>query len=217
MLALRPSRWTFETSAGRGASLGPFAMSEGMFVLYDAAQIMRKFEYAGLGVGRSMAIGSLLHVPRINLPQITIKGEVLGGAGSTIDFDSYGTVFMTDAIGPRRELTPHDLEGGAVYVEGALGYLFGIGGSIMLAGMPRHMLQLSIASPVFINLAMKHAKAVVLMAGNNAGIQDSVGFNAMIGSITYAGAYYTTIDPPTLNSPTANKRYQSADDSLRPD
>lgn len=194
MLAMRQSRWEFNTSAGGNASLGSLAFSKGIFVLDDPSGIARKFEYTGMGLGESLALGKLLHVPKINLPKITIKSNAAGGTGSTVDFNSYGTVFMTDAI-PRKDLRPEDFEGGTLYLEGGLGYLLGIGGSILLAGIDPRMLQLSIVHPSFLSLAFKSAKALVSIAGVNEGLQDNIGLSAMIGAITYRGVYETVTEP----------------------
>lgn len=149
-----------------------------------------------MGVGQSLALGSILQIPKINLPQVTIKKTSVSGTRSTVDFNSYGTVYLTNFIRPGHDLKPTDFEGGTLYIEGGLGYLSvgGIAGSIMLVGIDPVMLQLSIVHLSFQQLAFRSAKAIVMIAGLSEGLQDSLGFNAMIGTINYQGAYYSVVE-----------------------
>ncbi|NML30213.1 hypothetical protein [Paraburkholderia antibiotica] len=78
---------------------------------------------------------------------------------------------------------PQSLEGGTVYLEGAVCYLFGGTGSFMLLGINHHLLLMAVVKPDLIGTAIRSAPAALVMEGVNGGLQDTAGFAFMFGKI----------------------------------
>lgn len=184
------SAWSFYTSAGGSASIGPLLASGGMFVLEDPEHNLRRFDYAGFGAGTGQPIPKLLRMPKLALPKITLKGQEFGIAGATKDFPTNGVVYITEAC-HGADLTPEQLEGGAIYFDLGAGWLRGYSGTLMVAGINPELLQMGIMIQRLIELAISCAPAVILMSGQNEGLQESVSADFMFGQITYKGGVYS--------------------------
>ncbi|PRY08012.1 hypothetical protein [Paraburkholderia sp. BL25I1N1] len=189
MKILRKSKWKFNTSAGAGVGYGSFNAESGMFVLDDTSGHSCQYLYTGFGPTFSREITSLLRLPKLALPKIIIKKDDLGGSGSTAGFDSVGALFLTETFKGNDLGDPKSLEGGTVYLEGAAGYLFGGTGSLMMLGINRDLLLMGIVKPDFIGVAIRSAPALLVMAGDNGGLQSSAGFGFFIGGIKFKGLY----------------------------
>lgn len=189
MTILRESHWEFITSAGMGAEFGILGYETGMFVLKDTSGQFHKYLYSGFGIASSRGLSTLLHAPRLALPKIIVKNGQLSGSGSTTGFTSLGKLFLTDAFKNADLTDPKSLEGGTIYLAGAAGYLYGGAMSFMFLGLNRALLVMGVAKPDFIGMAIRSAPAALLMAGDNAGLQDAAGFSYMFGQIDYKGLY----------------------------
>ncbi|MFM0624863.1 hypothetical protein [Paraburkholderia xenovorans] len=187
MKVLRKSKWKFNTSAGAGAGYGPFSAESGMFVLDDTSGHACQYLYTGFGPTFSREITSLLHIPKLALPKIIIIKDELGGSGSTTSFDSVGALFLSETFKGNDLGDPKCLEGGTIYLEGAAGYLFGGTGSLMMLGINRSLLFMGIVKPDLIGVAIRSAPALLVMAGDNGGPQNSAGFGFFIGGIEFKG------------------------------
>ncbi|SIT38695.1 putative membrane protein [Paraburkholderia piptadeniae] len=189
MKVLRKSQWQFNTSAGGGIGCGIFSAESGMFVLDDRSRHLYQYLYSGFGPNFSSSLTSLLHIPKFALPKFVIKNDELSGSGSSTAFDSVGTLFLTEAFKGIDLQDPKSLEGGTIYLEGAAGYLFGGTGSLMLLGINRELLIMGIVKPDLIGMAIRGAPAVLTMAGDNEGLQNSAGVGFLLGQIAYKGLY----------------------------
>lgn len=188
-MILRESHWIFNTGAGASAGLGPFSAETGMFAIKDPTGNSHQYTYAGFGISQTWGLSSLLHLPKFALPKIIVKKDELSGAGSTTDFPSWGTLYLTDVFKGHDLTNPKALEGGTVYLAGAAGYLFGGAGSLMILGINRALLVMGIAKPDFIGAAIRTAPAALLSGGFNEGLQDTLGGAYLFGQIEYRGLY----------------------------
>ncbi|MDJ0277177.1 hypothetical protein QLH51_10265 [Sphingomonas sp. 2R-10] len=97
----------------------------------------------------------------------------MSGTGAATAFPSTGRVYKARSIG-RRELTPGDIQGAVVFVEGGLGLGVGGAGTSMIFGINAPLLIAAALSPVvsslLINRAMATATGVMVFAGVNAGL-----------------------------------------------
>jgi hypothetical protein len=187
MSLLRPSKWTYTTGAGGGASIEFFMASGGEIVLADPQSRPCTFYYGGVGVG----IGKSVSLPSIKLPKFTlpkialpkIAGRSVGSAGSTLDFPSVGAVYMTNSF-HGNELTRSDFQGATIYLDGSLSAIYGWAGDVMLLGMNPAMLTLGLSSPAFITFAeqaIMHAPAVLVMRGQTLGFQSGASAGILAG------------------------------------
>lgn len=197
MSYLRPSKWNYQTGATGGVGIEFVVASGGLIVLHDPAGQEQDFHYGGVGVGLSAG----LKIPKIKLPKFTIPeikmpkigGRSVGGAGSTKDFTSAGSVYMTSAF-QGQELTRADFQGGTIYVDAGAGLIVGYAGSAMLLGMNASLLALGAgpglamamaAGPAgliwLVEQAIESAPAVLLMHGWTVGPQAAVGAGILAG------------------------------------
>ncbi|OLL33148.1 hypothetical protein BTH42_04205 [Burkholderia sp. SRS-W-2-2016] len=188
-MILRESQWEFVTSAGAGIGFDSFTADAGMFVVRNRAGLKHQYKYSGFGPGFTSTLTSLLRIPKFALPKIVVQKGELGGAGATSDFDAAGKLYLTSSFKGADIENPKSLEGGTMYLEGAAGYLFGGTGSFMLLGVNRYLLMFGIVRPEFIGRAIQSAAAALVMASDNAGLQNSIGFSFKVGQIAYSGLY----------------------------
>ncbi|WP_233835894.1 hypothetical protein [Paraburkholderia sp. ZP32-5] len=189
MIVLRKSRWNFDTSADAGIGFGAFNSEGGMFALDEPSGKTHQYIYSGFGMGISRGLSSMLRIPRFALPKIIVKNDELSGSGSTTDFTSQGKLYLTDSFKGADIVSPQSLEGGTIYLEGTVGYLFGGAGSFMLLGINRDLLLMGVVKPDLLGMAIRSAPAALIMEGVNEGLQDTVGFAFMLGQIKYTGLY----------------------------
>jgi hypothetical protein len=189
MINLRgESSWAFYTSAGGGGGIGPLIVSGGMFVLKDPDGKLQRFNYAGSGLGWSFPLPKLLRTPHLTLPTIMYKGQEIGATGATVDFPGEGIVYITEAC-HGSDLTPKQIEGGAIYFDAGIGWLRGFSGTIMMAGINPELLEAGVLIQRVMNLAISTAPAVIFMYGQNEGLQQSAGLDGMFGQISYKGLF----------------------------
>ncbi|MFT4066272.1 hypothetical protein [Paraburkholderia sp.] len=163
-----------------------------MFALDAPSSQTHQYVYSGSGMGTSRGLSSLLRIPRFALPKVVVKENELSGSGSTTDFMSRGTLYLTDSFRGTDLVNPKSLEGGTIYLEGAAGYLFGGTGSFMLLGIDRDLLLMGIVKPDLIGMAIRSAPAAMVVGGVNEGLQDTAGFALMFGQVKYSGLYAET-------------------------
>lgn len=177
MSFLRLSKWTYSTGAGGGLSVEILMATGGTIVLSDPAGHEQNFYYGGVGAG----IGLGLKIPKIKLPKFStpeiklppIRGRSVGAGGSTLDFPSYGAIYMTNAF-RGSELSRSDFQGGTIYVDGSLSAIYGWAGDAMLLGMNPALLAAGLAAPGLswlVQQAISEAPAVLLMRGQTVGFQ----------------------------------------------
>jgi hypothetical protein len=168
----RESAWKFVTSSGFGVSL-EVAATGGKIVLRNPQGKEVNFYYGAVGAG--------LSTPSLKLPKLGKLKK--SGGGSAANFPSKGAVYMLSQF-QGKELAESDLQGGCVFIEGAGGLLVGAAADAMLLG----------GNPVWLLMAtnpglaaqavppfLKSCKAVLLMAGLNAGLQASIGVTGYAG------------------------------------
>lgn len=168
----KSSAWKFETSATGGLGIGLAAASGGLIRLADPSGKLVDFHYGSIGAGVSFG-GKLPKIPK--LPKIDLKGKTL--TGSTVDFDSKGLVYVTEAC-DADELTMDDLRGPCITVDGGAGVVAGVAGTIFCLGVSP--LLLAMGTPA-LALAIASSKAVLLVAGVNVGAQLGGGVSAGLG------------------------------------
>jgi len=156
-----------------------------MLVLQDQAKLAHRFAYHGLGISVGVPVSRFL--PKVVLPKIVINGKYIGATGATTDFPSGGVVYATSTT--RAELTTHDFEGGAIFLELGAGLLFGGSVTAIFTGVSEYMEQVGCIFPQFIGAALSTARATIFMYGANEGLQESIGVGLMFGQITYKGLY----------------------------
>lgn len=187
MSLLRTSKWGYKTGAGGGASVEFVMATGGTIVLTDPQARPQSFYYGGVGLG----VGVGFKIPRIKLPKFAlpeiklpkIGDRGVGAAGSTLDFPSYGSVYMTNAF-TGKELTRSDFQGAVVYLDGSLSVLYGWAGDVMLLGMNPAMLALGLSNPAFMTFAeqaVAQAPAVLLMYGQTVGFQAGASAGILVG------------------------------------
>lgn len=174
-MLLRDSRWSYNTGATTGLSIGYVIGSGGELILNDPAGTETNFYYGGLGGGLG---GGFKQLGKIKLPKLTIGRHSAGGAGSLGAFWSTGGVFMTSAF-KGTELTESDLQGATVYVDAGAGILAGVSASVMLLGIDP--LPLLMGGTYFAQDAIRRAPAVLVMYGVNIGPQFGWGVGGLIG------------------------------------
>ncbi|WP_257009627.1 hypothetical protein [Burkholderia contaminans] len=159
----------------------------GNIVLTDPQAHSQSFYYGGVGIG----YGWGAKIPKIKLPKFTIPELKLpsfgshdaSAAGSTYDFPSHGTVYMTSAF-KGSELTRSDLQGGTVYLDGYGGAGVARGGAVMLLGINPALLALGLTSPamsMILGEAIADAPALLFMHGLTAGFQAGFGGGILAG------------------------------------
>jgi hypothetical protein len=179
----KSSAWDFVTFGSGGIGLGYFAAEGGTIVLKNPSTgIDESFYYGGAGVGLSAG----LKLPKIGKVQINTRKGPLTGAGGPTAFPSTGTVMVTDAC-PGADLTTSDIQGLCCFTEVGGGLIVGGSAAGMYVGLDAVRLAAFAASalPFGSSLAsqflLASAKAIILMAGINAGLQ------AQIGGAVYMG------------------------------
>jgi hypothetical protein len=187
MSLLRLSQWTYLTGAGGGASIDVVMATGGTIILDDPQKQEQKFHYGGVGLGFGFAFKlPKIRLPKFTLPEIKIPkigGRSVGGAGSTLDFPSYGHVYMTSSF-DGKELTRPDLQGAIVYIDGSLSALYGWAGDVMLMGIDPAKLVLGLSNTAFMWLAeeaISRAPAVLVMYGQTVGAQAGVSVGLLAG------------------------------------
>ncbi|KVG13257.1 hypothetical protein [Burkholderia thailandensis] len=189
MSFLRLSKWTYNTGAGGGLSVEIVMATGGTIILTDPEKHDQSFYYGGVGVG----IGAGLKIPKIKLPRFStpeiklppIRGRSVGAAGSTLDFPSYGSIYMTSAF-RGTELSRSDFQGGTIYVDGSLSALYGWAGDAMLLGMNPALLAAGLSGPGFswlLQRAISEAPAVLIMRGQTVGFQAGASIGILAGYV----------------------------------
>ncbi|WP_454825828.1 hypothetical protein [Paraburkholderia xenovorans] len=181
MAYLRQSKWTYDTSATLGFSLGFSVISGGMISLNDPDRNPHHFHFGAFGAGISRGLA----LTRIEVPQTIVRNYDFSGSVALEDFKSGGVVFMTDAF-QGRELSLSDIQGVTAYIEGGVAAFSGFGGDVMFLGLDPIPFLTSIAFPGFshlMTLAIDRAPAVLLMGGSIVGPQVATGLSALIGQL----------------------------------
>ncbi|SAK54368.1 hypothetical protein AWB80_01978 [Caballeronia pedi] len=177
------SKWTYETAASGGASIGELMLSGGSFILKDPTQTLHRFRYAGLGagVGWGARVPKSIRLPDFNLPR---SGTSLSASGATTDYPGRGWVYRCR----KPELKPSDFAGMTIYVDAGAGLLVAESFSGFIAGIDqRAMIPWMFNPGLFANAIGASARALVGLRGMSEGLIDGVGLGFMLGSITYTG------------------------------
>ncbi len=177
-MELEPSAWKYATSASGALGVGFIAASGGTLYLTDPAGRTQHFYYGGLGGG----VGFGVRLPKI--PRPSFRGSSVSGTGAATAFPSTGIIYKARSIG-RRELTPGDIQGAVMFVEGGLGLGVGGAGTSMIFGINTALMIAAALSPVvstlLVNRAMATATGVMVFAGVNAGLQAGGGVAGLVG------------------------------------
>jgi hypothetical protein len=182
------SNWKFQTFGG--GSIGAAIMvSGGQIILASPSGAPTTFTYGGIGGGWSAGLKIPVKLPRLG--KVTLKAPKTTGAGAPFSFPSTGNVLMTTNC-PGAELTASDFKGVCFFAELGGGLIVGGSGVVMLAGCQGGLnwWQSSLASltgPAGATIQMiamlASARAVIPMAGINAGIQAGGGVAGYVGAM----------------------------------
>ena len=171
-VSVRPSAWQFVTFGSGGVGVGFFAASGGTIVLKSPAGNDISFYYGGAGAGLSAG----LKIPRLGRVQIPTRGGPGTGSVGPTAVPSTGTIMVTGNVAG--ELTESDIQGCCAFVEAGGGLIVGGSGVALLAGCNPAWLAVPVIGPErFTN----SARALIMMAGLNVGVQAQVGITASIG------------------------------------
>lgn len=180
----KESTWKFETAGSGGLGWGPASAEGGLIRLKDSRKNLVDFYFGALGVGWSHKLG----IPKklIKLPKFRNK-EVTGTIAPTF-FKTAGVVYILNTF-KGDELSPSDIAGACMYVEGAGGLYVGYSGAAMLLGMNPLLLAAALAvPPTMLDLkyrilikAYKTATCVLLMHGLTSGLIAGAGANVYVG------------------------------------
>lgn len=171
-MTLRPSKWGYDTGSTGGIGVGALLASGGKFLLTDPTEQDQEFTYAGTGIGSGRTVG-FLKIFDIGLPKFLHLPREVAGTGSTLDYTSSGSVYMTSAF-RGSELKRSDFVGGTIYIDAGVGVIAdGYSATIMLLGMNSALMMMGISMPQlpFFKLAINEAPAVLVMRGFNTGLQ----------------------------------------------
>jgi hypothetical protein len=176
----KESEWTYDASSSMGIGEGIFSASSGMIYLLDPAKRIHHFSYIGFGAGINFSIRLPM---RIEIPLIPIIDRKLSGTGAGAYFPSAGTVYNLNPSN-EKELSETDFKGGTIYLEGGIGALAGLGGSIMLLGVEPNLLTSPILEPTtwIIEMAQR-ASALLFMGGLVEGLILGGGVSLMLGHL----------------------------------
>jgi hypothetical protein len=187
---IEKSGWKYETSASGGIAIGDVLASSGKFVLESPDGELHAFSYAGLGMGFGWRLSEKLRLPDLVLPK---SKTVISGSGATTDFFGRGAVFRFR----KEELSPNDLTGITLYVDGGAGVLVAGSGTGLLIGIKKQALVPWIVNPgLFANVMVSSAHAFVRMLGLSEGLIDSANVGLMWGMTRYDGPL-TSIGRPS--------------------
>ena len=180
----RTSKWTYNTGASVGASIGTFSASKGMLVLYAPSGTPKRFNFSTFGMVIGARLPKSIRLPDIALP----RGHGITASGSTTDFWADGIVLLHPAF-PGSELSTNDFCGGTFSANLEGGLLIAKGYTAMHVGIPVQMILASSFNPALAGLAANSAKAIILMKGISEGLVDGISLSSSIGAISYDGDY----------------------------
>lgn len=185
---VRNSDWTYNTGATAGGGIGPLAFSGGDIVLDDPKGQSFTFSYRGMGLGFTLArLPKSSRLPDLKLPKYVFKNKSLTGSVGTKDFFGRGWVGLLPPY-QLEELKPEHFNGGTIYIDASVGVLVAGGASLLLCGIPKAALTALVLNPgLFARLATNCARVAILIAGESAGLVDSLGYGLMIGGMQFKG------------------------------
>lgn len=174
---LTPSGWSYETGATGGLGVAFVAGSGGALYLNPPGGGQETFYFGALGAGWSFGF----KIPK--LPKVQLRGKSIAGAGSIKQFPSGGLIWRRESLG--KELTKSDIQGGVVFVEGAIGLGVGASGDAMLFGINPAALMGGLATltvaPQVLTGALMTAKGAMTFGGVNVGLQAGGGIAGLVG------------------------------------
>lgn len=170
------SAWSFVTSSTGGAGLGFVAGQGGKLYLRDPKGNDVTLGMGALGIGASEGI----KLPKIG--KLEIRGKSVGGAVAPASFPNAGKIYVLGSA-PGKELTRDDLTGPCVFVEASAGMGVGASASAMYLGVHPVELFWGSASPLPKDNICDTARACLLVAGLNVGIQAGAGIAAFFGAV----------------------------------
>jgi hypothetical protein len=171
-----PSAWTFDGSGGGGVGLGFFAASRGTLQLKDPHGKSHQFGYGGVGAGISTPGVKLPKIGQLDIGKLDVSSAV-----GPAPFTSVGRVFKMKSIATGSDLTVNDFKGYCVLLDVGAGVVAGGGATAMLFGIPLYAGGLIAVPKIGVQLFLKTARGLVLMAGYNVGIQLGAGVSSQIG------------------------------------
>jgi hypothetical protein len=172
------SQWEFVTCNSLGASGGIIAGQGGTITLKDpASRSAVKFYLGAIGAGVSEGI----KLPRLKLPKLP-GGKLAGGTGSMEAMTSGGFVFMAPTF-RGTELTRRDIRGACLFVEGSVGFAWGLSGDAMVFGMNPIAFVNGLVNPLLLSQALVTATGYLTWAGVNFGYQAGGGITGYAGML----------------------------------
>jgi outer membrane protein OmpA-like peptidoglycan-associated protein len=203
MVAVRvrdTSKWTYDTSESRGASVAIVAAETGKLILKTPAGQRFAFDFAAVGAGASFGF-KLPGIGKLQNGGVSVSANYSSQANT-----SGGIVYTLDSF-HGKELEPRDFTGFCLLIEIGAGFVAGVNGAAMICHLtPRDLIE-GIPQEFLIDtavgqfgadvlnkagitdkLGIQNATAVILMYGLNQGLQ------AFAGGTAYLG--YVSIGPP---------------------
>lgn len=177
----KQSAWEFQTSGTVGAGVGLLVAEGGSIYLKDPRGVPVTFRYGGAGGG----VAEGIKLPKIGKIQFAIRGKGVAGAVAPSSFYNIGILYILDSFNGS-ELTRSDLRGPCLFVEAGAGFIAGGNGTAMLLGLSPIWLGANIITPLnsyAVFKLVRSAKAVLLMAGLNAGLIAGGGGAALLGGL----------------------------------
>jgi hypothetical protein len=177
----KESTWKFETAGSGGLGWGPASAEGGLIRLKDSHDKVVDFYFGALGVGWSHKCGIPIKLPKI-------RGKEVTGTIAPTFFKTFGVVYILETF-KGDELSPSDIAGACMYVEGAGGLVAGYSGTAMLLGMNPLLLAAALAVPPtmldikyrLLKQAYQTATCVLRMRGYTSGVIVGVGANVYVG------------------------------------
>ena len=175
------SRWKFETYWSAGISIGVGAGAGGGITLRAPSGHLQDFYHGGVGAG--LSVGPKLPKgvkPPAWMKKILIRLKGKSGSLGPTSFPSGGLLYITSEF-TGSELAASDIRGLCAFAELGAGLVVGGSATAMLLNLNPLFLPLVMVTPMASLVFLSSAKAVLLMAGANAGIQANVGITSYLG------------------------------------
>ncbi len=134
-------------------------------------------------MGQQRRTRDLRRAPKLGKLEIKPEklGKAIGGVIAPKAFPNAGLIYMTSFFSGR-ELSPADLRGICIVIDGGAGLLVGYSGTLMLLGIDPERFALQIASPI-LSLLVGQAEPVAALftRGLNVGVQAGAGITGTVG------------------------------------
>ncbi len=173
----RRSDWTFKTAGTGGLGLEFAAVNGGVIELFDPSGKEIDFHFGAVGAGLTYGF----KLPFVGKLNVRVKDHSVGASLAPTFFKNGGDVYITDSF-KGQELSPSDLRGATLFLDGSLTLIGGASGTAMLLGIDPILLAMAMSMPALqaeaLPWVVSRAPAALIMGGATAALQ--VGFGAAV-------------------------------------